>query len=47
MEFLAQATACVFAAAFDKQFLDRSSVLFVAKNINQRIKKRIDVSQQL
>jgi len=37
IEFLAKATACVLAAAFDKQLLDRSSILFVKQNINQRI----------
>ena len=37
MELLAKAAACVLAAAFDKQLLDRGSVLFVKQNINQRI----------
>ena len=37
IEFLAKAAACDLAAAFDKQLLDRSSVVFVKQNINQGI----------
>ena len=37
MEFLTKATASVFTGIFHEKLLDRSSVVFVTQNINQRI----------